>query len=220
MRKIRYVIPKREMFLYILMLLLPISFMYLFSFDMRFNLKYGIFYTYRYILYIFCFIFCFWNYFFSHLIIHYFLIVIKLDEEKFVISSPFRKKTGNIPFKSITKLIVNKKFIKIFFIKNNNNDLDNLDNNKENNEIDIIIPLIMGGVIHKEDFLYIMNTFKDIEIVYDNVTQDEILNIISKKQIYKYRIGVIFAYIACIGILFGLLSNLFFIFLFILCKIY
>lgn len=231
MRKIIYILPKREKFLYILMFLLPLSFMYLFSFDMRFNLNwYGTLYKYRYVIYIFCFITCFWKYLIIHLIFHNLLFVIKFDENKFNFSSslPFRRISGNVPYNSITKIIVTIRELKVFFIKENkernlksnkdnneNSEIienNNINNKKDINEVNINIPIILGGFMHKDDYLYIINLFKDIEIEYDNTMQEKVLETISNQYLFKHH--KICAYIACILLIFVLVSNLFFIFIY------
>ncbi|MEA4972260.1 MAG: hypothetical protein VB119_03685 [Candidatus Metalachnospira sp.] len=213
MRKIRYVIPKREKIFVLLLLLLLLSSIYVFAVGINFSP------IYRYIIYLECVVGIF-EVFLLNLILQTFIYVVRVDEDKFIFSSPFRKIAVNVPFESITKVIINKTRIRVFFIKTSTENSTetntetntetstetSTENNTENSkELEVIIPLIQSGFIHMDDFLYIMNLFKDIEIEYNDTIQEKVLESISK-QIYKHHKIVV--YIASIGTLFILSSNL------------
>lgn len=187
MKRIRYVIPKISKVLFLLLFLLFLCCMYLFSYNQNI-----LFYHLRYLIYFLC-IFRGFLPVILYLIWNYLIFSIRFDEKEFLTSIPYRRKKRNVPLDTIRKVIINKTTIWVFGIK-------------EDKEYEFTIPLLNLGFIHKEDFLYIMNLFNGIETEYDDVTQEEVLKIVSKQILNKKKI-----HISIICTLFLLFATLLFI---------
>jgi len=227
MKIIRYTIPKRESIMFILLLVIPFTYMTIFSFDSFhiFNI-YIIAYFFRYIIYITCFLGCIWASK-MYLLFRKRLHVLIVDEK--IIARCFSSDERiSIPIDSVEKIIITIKEIRLFYIKKENcieeNSIENQNtienqNSIENNKVetletkkDLKIPLIHGGFMHEDDFLYIIELFKDIDVEYDNITQKEVYELISN-QTYKGRTTCV--NIICIVASIILFINLIFILMFI-----
>lgn len=139
--------------------------MYLFSYNQN-----NFFYYFRYFIYYVTILNCLFPIF---LILYYKNILsYRFDEKEITISSKLRKYKKNIPLDIINKVLITNTAIWLFGIKKD----------KDQDEFELIIPLIKGGFIHKDDFLYILNLFKDKEIEYDDITQAGVLNMLTKKS--------------------------------------
>ena len=195
MKKLTYVVTKKEKFMALLLILIPLTHILLFRFDMRFNKMYSAVYNYRYALYFFCVLAFILVLFSSDL-----MFSIKFDKGKTLIRSFLRRIKKEVPIDSVSKLEISKLGISISGVRNEK-------------DYRFTIPFVVGGFLDKKDYIYILDLFKNVEIEYKDITQNEILEFLTKSQNKRKDLLVI---LLCIGLLFLLLPSVFFSTLFIL----
>ncbi len=163
MKKITYLVTKKERFMSVLFILVAVSFNVLFNFDMHFNKIYFGVYNYRHALYILCAFAYIWIYFRSDL-----MFSLKFDKGKIMLRSVLYRIKKEVPIDSVLKLVITKIGIGISGIKDEKN-------------YKFTIPFVMiSGVLDKKDYIYILNLFKNVEIEYEKTTQNEILELLTK----------------------------------------
>lgn len=135
MKIIRYEIPKNEKIMLRLLLLIPFSYMTIFSFDMFQNFSiYISSHIFRYIIYISCFSGCFWAS--KKYLIFKKTLFDFIYDEKLIVYLPTPKKSQRISLSpdSVTQVIISKKDINIFFIKKSKENI--LGTSIEENSVD------------------------------------------------------------------------------------
>jgi hypothetical protein len=199
MKKITYLLTKKEKVMAFLLILIPLSHILLFSFDMRFNKMYSAVYNYRYALYFFC-VLAFILVLFSNDL----LFLIKFDKGKILIRSVLRRIKKEVPIDSVSKLEISKLGINLSGVRNEK-------------DYRFTIPFVVRGFLDKKDYIYILDLFKNVEIEYMDTTHNGILEFLTKSRNKRKDLLVI---LLCIGLLFLLLPSVFFSTLFILALIF